>query len=94
MQSYALCTIGHSRRCFTEQIENFGLPVGFEYSWKRPEDFDPGVQYNAWIEYQWDTVLEFCMMIIDTYFYNGTNISKYLPLIESCLKFYMSIINI
>lgn len=79
---------GHQGACFTEQIENFGLPVGFEYSWKRPEDFDPGVQYNAWIEYQWDTVLEFCMMIIDTYFYNGTNISKYLPLIESCLKFY------
>lgn len=78
----------HQGACFTEQIENFGLPVGFEYSWKRPEDFDPGVQYNAWIEYQWDTVLEFCMMIIDTYFYNGTNISKYLPLIESCLKFY------
>lgn len=79
---------GHQGACFTEQIENFGLPVGFEYSWKRPEDFDPGVQYNAWIEYQWDTVLGFCMMIIDTYFYNGTNISKYLPLIESCLKFY------
>ena len=79
---------GHQGACFTEQIENFGLPVGFEYSWKRPEDFDPGEQYNAWIEYQWDTVLEFCMMIIDTYFYNGTNISKYLPLIESCLKFY------
>lgn len=79
---------GHQGACFTEQIENFGLPVGFEYSWKRPEDFDPGVQYNAWIEYQWDAVLEFCMMIIDTYFYNGTNISKYLPLIESCLKFY------
>lgn len=79
---------GHQGACFTEQIENFGLPVGFEYSWKRPEDFDPGVQYNAWIEYQWDTVLEFCMMIIDTYFYNGTNISQYLPLIESCLKFY------
>ena len=79
---------GHQGACFTEQIENFGLPVGFEYSWKRPEDFDPGVQYNAWVEYQWDTVLEFCMMIIDTYFYNGTNISQYLPLIESCLKFY------
>lgn len=79
---------GHQGACFTEQIENFGLPVGFEYSWKRPEDFDPGVQYNAWIEYQWDTVLEFCMMIIDTYFYNGANISQYLPLIESCLKFY------
>ena len=44
---------GHGGACFTEQIENFGLPVGFEYGWKRPKEFDPGLQYNAWVEYQW-----------------------------------------
>lgn len=79
---------GHKGACFTEQIENFGLPVGFEYSWKRPSYFDSGVQYNAWIEYQWDTVFEFCMMIMENHNYSGADISKYIPLIESCLRFY------
>lgn len=79
---------GHRGACFTEQIENFGLPVGFEYGWKRPKEFDPGVQYNAWIEYQWDTVFEFCMMMLETHNYQGKDISKYLPLMVSCLRFY------
>ncbi|WP_051691580.1 hypothetical protein [Pedobacter borealis] len=46
------------------------------------------MEYNAWLEYEWDTVLEFCMMILETERYNGNNIEKYLPLIESCLTFF------
>ncbi|SHJ87431.1 DUF5703 domain-containing protein [Pseudozobellia thermophila] len=79
---------GHGGASFTEQMERFGLPVGFEYGWKRPEYFDPGVQYNSWIEYQWDTSFEFCKMILDAYLYKGVAIKKYIPLIESCLRFY------
>jgi hypothetical protein len=79
---------GHKGASFTEQIENFGLPVGFEYNWKRPKGYDPGLQYNAWVEYQWDTSFEICMMILKAYFYKGTDIKKYMPLIESCLRFY------
>lgn len=79
---------GHKGASFTEQMENFGLPVAFEYGWKRPENFDPGVEYNSWVEYQWDTALEFCYMILQYYKYTGRNINKYLPLIESCLIFY------
>ena len=78
----------HGGACFTEQIENFGLPVGFEYGWKRPARFDSGVQYNSWVEYQWDTVFEFCMMMVEAYRYNRMDISKYIPLMLSCLKFY------
>lgn len=79
---------GHPGACFTEQIENFGLPNPSEYGWNRPGYFDPGLQYNAWLEYQWDTALEFCWMAIERYHYNGSDISEYIPLIKSCLTFF------
>ncbi|MFC0877313.1 DUF5703 domain-containing protein [Saccharicrinis sp. FJH2] len=79
---------GHDGACFTEQIENYGLPNPVEYGWDRPDDYDPGRQYNAWLEYQYDTSLEFCFMILEMAKYNGSDISEYLPLIESCLTFF------
>lgn len=79
---------GHNGACFTEQLENFGLPNPSEYGWKRPDSFDKGVEYNAWLEYTWDTVLEFCQMILETKSYNNANISRYLPLIKSSLQFF------
>ena len=78
----------HEGGCFTEQIENFGLPNPSEYGWKRPANFDKGLEYNAWLEYQWDTVLEFCDMILETKEYNSEKIDKYIPLIESVLTFF------
>jgi hypothetical protein len=79
---------GHKGASFTEQIENFALPVAYEYGWNRPENYDPGEQYNDWVEYQWDTAFEFCLMILDMHQFNGADISEYIPLIESCLRFY------
>lgn len=79
---------GHEGACFTEQIENFGLPNPSEYGWKRPEWYDKGMEYNAWLEYQWDTALEFCFMILETERYTDKDISTYLPLIESTLHFF------
>ncbi len=79
---------GHNGACFVEQIENFGLPNPSEYSWKRPENYDPGLQYNAWLEHQWDTALEMCYMVLENHKYSDANISKYLPLITSTLKFF------
>ncbi len=52
---------GHDGACFSEQIENFGLPNPAEYG-KHPEGSDAGVERNAWLEYEWDTALEFCLM--------------------------------
>lgn len=52
---------GHGGASFTEQIENFGLPNPAEYG-KHPEGTDPGVERNAWLEYEWDTALEFALM--------------------------------
>jgi hypothetical protein len=78
----------HGGACFTEQIENFGLPNPSEYGWKRPDLYDKGMEYNAWLEYQWDTALEFCYMILEKERYTGAEIRKYLPLIESTLRFF------
>lgn len=78
----------HAGACFTEQMENFGLPNPAEYGFKRPDTFDKGMEYNAWLEYQWDTVLEFCQMILETARYAEADITPYLPLIESSLTFF------
>lgn len=79
---------GHNGACFTEQIENFGLPNPAEYGWNHPPASDKGVEYNAWLEYEWDTVLEFCLMMLETERYTGEDISGYIPFIESCLRFF------
>lgn len=79
---------GHEGASFTEQIELFGLPNYMEYGTKRPEWFDKGVEYNAWLEHCWDTVLEFCQMIIETWRYDKADVERYKPLIESSLRFF------
>ncbi len=78
----------HAGASFTEQLENFGLPNVTEYGWKRPAGIDPGLEANAWLEYCWDTSLEFCEMILQSKLYAGKDIKPYLPLIESCLVFF------
>ena len=78
----------HGGACFTEQMENYGLPNYAEYGTKRPADFDKGVEYNAWLEYEWDTVFEFCLMMLEEEQYTGKDISDKIPFIESCLRFF------
>lgn len=78
----------HGGANFNEQIENFGLPEYDEYGKKRPAYFDPGVEYNAWLEYTWDTVLEFCQMALDAHSYGGVDISRYEDLICSSVDFF------
>lgn len=78
----------HAGACFPEQIENFALSNPSEYGWKRPDWFDKGLEYNAWLEYEWDTVLEFCLMALQWNEYQNKDIKEYLPLIEGCLTFF------
>lgn len=86
---------GHAGACFTEQIENFGLPVGeiYQTNWgghglgPRPAG-EPGELQNIWCEDLYDTVLEFCLMLLDAERFTAADISKYLPLIESCVTFF------
>ncbi|MBP5278522.1 MAG: hypothetical protein J6Z18_08570, partial [Prevotella sp.] len=77
----------HDGACFTEQIENFGLPNPAEYG-KFREGSDRGVERNAWLEYEWDTALEFCLMILQARQYAGMDITPYEPLIKDCLTFF------
>lgn len=79
---------GHKGASFTEQIDNTGLPSMAHYGYDRPQDFDKGVDYNDYLEHEWETVLEFCMMMLERERYEGKNISEYIPFIESCLTFY------
>ena len=79
---------GHEGACLTEQVENYGLPCYPEYGTKRPKGFDPGLEHNAWLEYEWDTCLEFCMMALEARRYTPLDISKYIPMIHSCLRFF------
>ncbi|MEL1239988.1 DUF5703 domain-containing protein [Flavobacterium flavipallidum] len=78
----------HNGAAFTEQLENFGLPNPAEYEWKRPADYDAGMEYNAWLEYEWDTVLEFCQMMLQQKEYAAKDIKKYQPFVLSCLRFF------
>ena len=77
----------HEGACFAEQIENFGLPNPAEYG-KFREGSDRGVERNAWLEYEWDTVLEFCLMILQAKDYADFDITPYEPLIRDCLTFF------
>jgi hypothetical protein len=67
----------HKGARFTEQIDNFGLSDFAEYGAGRPKDFDPGVDYNAWLEYHWDSALEFCYMMLETGEYGGKDVKRY-----------------
>lgn len=81
----------HEGACYTEQMENFGLPNPAEYG-KHPDKKgngqDPGVENNRWLEYEWDTALEFCQMALEAHRYTGMDITKYEPMILSCLRFF------
>lgn len=83
---------GHAGACFTEQIENFGLPIGREWGWHRDSvkmiaQF-PGVESNAWVSYQWDTALEFCFMMLEADRYGRPLTKADLALIDSCITFF------
>ena len=79
---------GHGGACFPEQIENSGLPNPAEYGKPKPGQ-DRGVGRNAWLEYEWDTALEFCMMALQAREYAPeTSWDKYEPLIAECLKLF------
>ncbi|MFS0772778.1 DUF5703 domain-containing protein [Sphingomonas sp. 1P08PE] len=83
---------GHKGACFVEQIENFGLCCGQEWGWERtwnkPAARLPGVEDSAFVDYLWDTVLEFCLMMLDVGRFAGRDVSGDLVFIDSCLTFF------
>ena len=77
----------HDGASFEEQIENFGLPNPAEYG-KHKDGQDLGWMNNKWLEYQYDTALEFCQMILLANEYTGLNIDKYRELITQTVRFF------
>ncbi len=77
----------HGGACFEEQIENFGLPNPAEYG-KHKAGQDPGWMKNKWLEYQYDTALEFCQMILLANEYSGMDITPYRELIGETVRFF------
>ena len=83
---------GHQGACFVEQIENFGLCCGQEYgwhrTWERPAVLMPGVEDSTYVDHLWDTVLEFCLMMLEVGRFTGADVSGDLAFVDSCLTFF------
>jgi hypothetical protein len=87
---------GHEGCSFTEQLENFGIPIGWGWGWletpdpyhKRSPFSDPTEQQAPWIRYLYLSQLEFALMILRYRQYSGNDIAAYLPFIESAIRFF------
>lgn len=87
---------GHEGCSFTEQLENFGLPIGWNWGWletpdpyhKRTPFSDPTECQGPWIRYLYLSQLEFALMILRYRQYSGLDITAYLPFIESAIRFF------
>lgn len=84
---------GHAGCCFTEQVENFGLPFaggwGFESGVRKRDPATPfGEQTNPYVKHHYTTQLEFAYMILKYYQYTGNDISEYMSFIESSVNFF------
>ena len=87
---------GHDGCSFTEQLEDIGLPILWNWGFKetkdpyhqRPVHYDRTELRGPWIKYEYSTQLEFSYMILEYYRYSGRDIGSYIPLIESCVRFY------
>ena len=87
---------GHEGCSFTEQIEQFGLPIGSHYGWpgsrirrrRRPDDFEPGVQVNTSCRYEFVHQLDFAFMILQYHRSSGKDIAAFMPFIDSSVTFF------
>ncbi|WOO39923.1 DUF5703 domain-containing protein [Rubellicoccus peritrichatus] len=87
---------GHAGVCFTEQLENFGLPIGWGWGWEgskdpshtRTPDLDPTVQAGKWVRYYYESQLEFSYMIVEYHRFQKLDISRWMPFIRSSVIFF------
>lgn len=86
----------HEGCSFTEQLENFGLPIGWNWGWldtpdpyhRRTPFSDPTEMQGPWTRYLYLSQLEFAFMILRYRQYSGGDITPYLPFIESAIRFF------
>ncbi len=87
---------GHRGACFTEQMENFGLPIAAAWGWtephaknrKRPINTPNGEMSNGAIRYHYEAQLEFSFMLLEYYRYTANDIMKYMEFIKNSIYFY------
>ncbi|MGQ1948516.1 DUF5703 domain-containing protein [Geofilum sp. OHC36d9] len=87
---------GHGGCCFTEQMQQSGLPIASHYGFvkngywimNRSENLEPGLQSNPFVQTLYQNQLEFAFMILQYYEYSGNDISAYIPFVYNCVKFY------
>lgn len=87
---------GHEGCSFCEQLENTGLSILWNYGYEGTDDqnhnrrrhFDKTELRGPWTRYEYSSQLEFAYMILKYHDYTGRDIGKYIPFIESCVRFY------
>lgn len=87
---------GHGGCCFTEQLENFGLPIGWAYGWpededithKRTTDIDDGTEAGQWVRYYYESQIEFSLMILRYAKFSGWEIAMWMPFIKESIRFF------
>jgi len=87
---------GHEGCLFTEQMENFGLPIACAWGWtepaakgrRRPANIEHGVQVNGAVNYHYEAQLEFSYMIMEYHRFTGADISQYMDFIKQSVKFF------
>ncbi|HZG87926.1 DUF5703 domain-containing protein [Paenibacillus sp.] len=79
---------GHEGCAFAEQLNHTGLPTGREYGWSRSPDVEPGVEDNAYVNYEYVHQLDFAFMIIQHYRYSGREIGPYMRFVDSAVRFF------
>ena len=84
---------GHDGCAFTEQMENFGLPIacawGFESGGRTRTSGTPmGEQYNGAVKHQYEIQLEMSFMILEYNRYADVDISEYMEFIKQSVIFF------
>ena len=87
---------GHAGCCFTEQMNQYGLPIGATYGWddsyvegrERRAEYEDGVEVVSAVSMLYESQLEFAWMILLAHQYTELDIERYLPFIEQAVIFY------
>lgn len=78
----------HDGASFAEQINNYGIPLGSHFGWRRSEELGLGDQINFSVDKHYSSQLEFAWMMIELARYSGLDLMPYLPFIESVAEFF------
>ena len=86
----------HGGACFAEQLENFGLPIGWSYGWpgnpdkhhQREEGLDDGVEGGMWVRYYYESQIEWVYMLIRYHQFCGADIREWIPFMKQSILFY------